>query len=82
MQGWWRRDPFFVRYMVREATAVAVLVYAVVLTVGAVRLAQGEQVVGVVQKQSIEEIPRAEREVTREEDGAASMLGAQRVTVS
>jgi fumarate reductase subunit C len=42
MQGWWRRDPFFVRYMVREATAVAVLVYAVVLTVGAVRLAQGE----------------------------------------
>ena len=42
MQGWWRRDPFFVRYMVREATAVAVLVYAVVLTVGVVRLAQGE----------------------------------------
>ena len=42
MQGWWRRDPFFVRYMVREATAVAVLVYAIVLTVGVVRLAQGE----------------------------------------
>ena len=33
MQGWWRRDAFFVRYMVREATAVAVLVYAIVLTV-------------------------------------------------
>lgn len=42
MQGWWRRDPFFMRYMVREATALAVLVYAVVLTVGVVRLAQGE----------------------------------------
>jgi fumarate reductase subunit C len=42
MQGWWRRDPFFVRYMVREVTAVAVLVYAIVLTVGVVRLAQGE----------------------------------------
>ena len=42
MQGWWRRDPFFVRYMVREATAVAVLVYAIVLTVGVVCLAQGE----------------------------------------
>jgi fumarate reductase subunit C len=42
MQGWWRRDPFFLRYMVREATALAVLVYAVVLTVGVVRLAQGE----------------------------------------
>jgi fumarate reductase subunit C len=42
MQGWWRRDPFFVRYMVREVTALAVLVYAIVLTVGVVRLAQGE----------------------------------------
>jgi fumarate reductase subunit C len=42
MRGWWRRDPFFVRYMVREATAVAVAVYAIVLTVGVVRLAQGE----------------------------------------
>ena len=42
MQGWWRRDRFFVRYMVREATALAVLAYAIVLTVGVVRLAQGE----------------------------------------
>jgi fumarate reductase subunit C len=42
MQGWWRRNPFFVRYMVREATALAVAVYALVLTVGVVRLAQGE----------------------------------------
>lgn len=42
MAGWWRRDPFFMRYMVREATALAVLVYAVVLTLGVVRLAQGE----------------------------------------
>jgi fumarate reductase subunit C len=42
MQGWWQRDPFFMRYMVREATAVAVAVYAVVLCVGVVRLAQGE----------------------------------------
>lgn len=42
MRGWWRRDPFFVRYMAREATALAVLAYAIVLTVGVVRLAQGE----------------------------------------
>jgi fumarate reductase subunit C len=42
MAGWWRRDPFFMRYMVREATAVAVLAYAVVLCVGVVRLSQGE----------------------------------------
>jgi fumarate reductase subunit C len=41
MRGWWRRDPFFTRYMLREATAVAVLVYSVILTVGVVRLAQG-----------------------------------------
>lgn len=42
MQGWWRRDPFFRRYMRREATALAVAAYAVVLCVGVVRLAQGE----------------------------------------
>jgi fumarate reductase subunit C len=42
MQGWWRRDPFFMAYMWREATAFAVLVYAVVLAVGVMRLAQGE----------------------------------------
>jgi fumarate reductase subunit C len=42
MQGWWRRDPFFVRYMVREATAVAVGAYAIILAVGLLRLAQGE----------------------------------------
>jgi fumarate reductase subunit C len=42
MQGWWRRDPFFVRYMIREATALAVLVYAVILAVGVWRLSQGE----------------------------------------
>ena len=39
---WWRSDPFFVRYMIREATSVIVVAYAVVLLWGAVRLAQGE----------------------------------------
>jgi fumarate reductase subunit C len=42
MQGWWRRDPFFVRYMLREVTALAVAAYALILCVGMVRLAQGE----------------------------------------
>jgi fumarate reductase subunit C len=42
MAGWWRTDPFFMRYMAREATAFAVLAYAIILMVGAVRLAQGE----------------------------------------
>ena len=42
MTGWWRRDPFFIRYMVREVTAVIVALYAIVLMVGAIRLSQGE----------------------------------------
>ena len=42
MEGWWKRNPFFVRYMAREVTAVGVWVYALILTVGAYRLAQGE----------------------------------------
>lgn len=42
MRGWWRRDPFFVRYMGREATALAVAAYALVLLTGVWRLAQGE----------------------------------------
>jgi fumarate reductase subunit C len=42
MDGWWRRDPFFVRYMVREATALVVALYAVVLLAGALCLSQGE----------------------------------------
>jgi fumarate reductase subunit C len=42
MDGWWRRNPFFVRYMIREATAVLVIAYAAVLLVGVIRLAQGE----------------------------------------
>ena len=42
MTRWWRRDPFFMRYVWREATALAVAAYAVVLTVGVWRLAQGQ----------------------------------------
>lgn len=42
MRGWWRRDPFFLRYMAREATALAVAAYAIVLLTGVWRLAQGE----------------------------------------
>ena len=42
MREWWARDRYFGRYMLREATAIAVAIYAIVLTVGLVRLAQGE----------------------------------------
>ena len=42
MAGWWTRNPFFVRYMVREVTSLGVWAYALVLTMGALRLGQGE----------------------------------------
>jgi len=42
MTSWWKRDPFFMAYMVREVTAIGVFVYAVILAWGLVRLAQGE----------------------------------------
>ena len=41
MDGWWRRNPFFVRYMVREGSAVFLAIYAVILLVGVLRLSQG-----------------------------------------
>ena len=42
MARWWRRDPFFMGYMARELSSLAVLAYAVVLTAGLVCLARGE----------------------------------------
>jgi succinate dehydrogenase subunit C len=42
MAGWWRRDPFFMRYMAREVTSIFVAAYAIVLLVGVIRLSQGE----------------------------------------
>jgi len=42
MQGWWRRNPYFVRYMFREASSVFLAIYAFILLVGLARLAQGE----------------------------------------
>ena len=42
MQGWWRKNPYFVRYMIREGSSVFLAIYAVILLVGLYRLAQGE----------------------------------------
>jgi len=42
MDGWWRRDPFFLRYMAREGTSIFVVAYALILLAGVIRLAQGE----------------------------------------
>ncbi|MBI2317635.1 MAG: fumarate reductase subunit C, partial [Betaproteobacteria bacterium] len=41
MDGWWRRNPVFLRYMAREASAVFLAIYAVILLVGVFRLSQG-----------------------------------------
>ena len=42
MDGWWRRNPFFLRYMAREATAVFVYLYALALVGGLAALSSGE----------------------------------------
>lgn len=42
MAGWWRKNPFFVEYMIHEGTALFVAAYGVVLLIGLVCLAQGE----------------------------------------
>jgi fumarate reductase subunit C len=42
MDGWWKKNPYFVEYMAHESTALFVAAYALVLLVGVVRLSQGE----------------------------------------
>lgn len=42
MEGWWKKNPYFVEYMIHESTALFVAGYAFVLLVGLVRLGQGE----------------------------------------
>ncbi len=42
MDGWWRRDPFFVRYMIREASAVFLSAYVLILLWGLAALARGQ----------------------------------------
>ena len=42
MAGWWRRNPYFVRYMIREGSSVFLAIYALTLLVGLFRLTQGQ----------------------------------------
>ena len=42
MGGWWRKNPYFVRYMIREGSSVFLAIYTVILLVGLYRLTQGE----------------------------------------
>ena len=41
MSGWWRKNPFYRWYMLREASCVFVTAYALVLLCGLYRLSQG-----------------------------------------
>ena len=42
MDGWWKKNPFYVEYMIHEGTAIFVAAYAFTLLLGLVRLNQGE----------------------------------------
>ena len=42
MAGWWRRNPFFIEYMVHEGTAFFVAAYALILLASIFILGQGE----------------------------------------
>jgi len=42
MTGWWRRNPFYRSYMIREFSSVLVTVYALILLFGLYRLFQGQ----------------------------------------
>ena len=43
MDGWWKKNPHFVEYMIHEGTAVFVAAYAFTLLLGLVRLGQGPE---------------------------------------
>ena len=42
MAGWWRKNPFFIEYMVHEGTAFFVAAYALILLASLIVLGQGE----------------------------------------
>ena len=42
MAGWWRKNPYFVEYMVHEGTAIFVATYALILLISLIILTGGE----------------------------------------
>jgi fumarate reductase subunit C len=42
MAGWWRKNPFFMFYMLREGSALVLAAYALLLLAGLVCLLRGE----------------------------------------
>ena len=43
MTGWWRRNPFYRRYMLRELTSIVIVAWALFLLCGVWHLAQGRE---------------------------------------
>ncbi|MBD3648497.1 MAG: fumarate reductase subunit C [Pseudomonadales bacterium] len=42
MTNWWLKNPFYIKYMIREATSIFVTVYAFILLAGLAALTEGE----------------------------------------
>jgi len=42
MHGWWKRNPYYLRYLAMEATSILIALYALILLLGLWRLAEGE----------------------------------------
>jgi hypothetical protein len=42
MAGWWRKNPYFILYMIREGSAIFLAAYALVLLAGLFCLSLGE----------------------------------------
>ncbi|GHU20548.1 fumarate reductase subunit C [Betaproteobacteria bacterium] len=43
MDGWWKKNPYYVEFMVHEGTALFVAAYVLILLVGLIRLGQGPE---------------------------------------
>ena len=42
IRGWWKRDPYYIRYLATEATSILIALYVLILLFGLLRLGQGE----------------------------------------
>ena len=42
MDGWWKRNAYYMRYMAREVTSIFIGIYTIILLVGLARLSEGQ----------------------------------------
>lgn len=42
MRGWWKRNPYYLRYLAMEATSILIALYALILLLGLWCLTEGE----------------------------------------